>query len=235
MPQGALFYIFSSRDALITEVITHITEQERLTAVLSADMVAEDASLHEVLSEAMLGYLRMLEEDPARELALLEVATHAIRHDRAAVNKQWQTYRSAVADALSYLADRMSITWELPLTQVAHLVTSAIDGLTLSWLTDRDTEAARRNIDVLATAIVTLAALVNALKVVGKKIGDVRIVVSGVGAAGTAIIKLLLAEGATVPFIARYRKPGARTPSALHERSRFTRRAGRWLYLDAVG
>ncbi|MGW0452329.1 MULTISPECIES: TetR/AcrR family transcriptional regulator [Gordonia] len=158
MPQGALFYIFSSRDALITEVITHITEQERLTAVLSADMVADDASLHEVLSEAMLGYLRMLEEDPARELALLEVATHAIRHDRAAVNKQWQTYRSAVADALSYLADRMSITWELPLTQVAHLVTSAIDGLTLSWLTDRDTEAARRNIDVLATAIVTLAA-----------------------------------------------------------------------------
>ena len=154
MPQGALFY----RDALITEVITHITEQERLTAVLSADMAADDASLHEVLSEAMLGYLRMLEEDPARELALLEVATHAIRHDRAAVNKQWQTYRSAVADALSYLADRMSITWELPLTQVAHLVTSAIDGLTLSWLTDRDTEAARRNIDVLATAIVTLAA-----------------------------------------------------------------------------
>ena len=51
--------------------------------------------------------------------------------------------------------------------------------------------------DQHGTAIVTLAALVNALKVVGKKIGDVRIVVSGVGAAGTAIIKLLLAEGAT--------------------------------------
>jgi malate dehydrogenase (oxaloacetate-decarboxylating) len=43
--------------------------------------------------------------------------------------------------------------------------------------------------DQHGTAIVTLAALVNALKVVGKKIGDVRIVVSGVGAAGTAIIK----------------------------------------------
>ena len=86
MPQGALFYIFSSRDALITEVITHITEQERLTAVLSADMVADDASLHEVLSEAMLGYLRMLEEDPARELALLEVATHAIRHDLSLIH-----------------------------------------------------------------------------------------------------------------------------------------------------
>ncbi|MGO1552984.1 NAD-dependent malic enzyme [Micrococcaceae sp. AOP34-BR2-30] len=50
--------------------------------------------------------------------------------------------------------------------------------------------------DQHGTAIVTQAALVNALKVVGKKIEDIRIVVSGVGAAGTAIIKLLQASGA---------------------------------------
>ncbi|HIW45672.1 MAG TPA: NAD-dependent malic enzyme [Candidatus Yaniella excrementigallinarum] len=51
--------------------------------------------------------------------------------------------------------------------------------------------------DQHGTAIVTQAALINALKVVNKNIGDVRIVVSGVGAAGTAIIKLLIASGAT--------------------------------------
>ncbi|OZB83325.1 MAG: NAD-dependent malic enzyme, partial [Microbacterium sp. 14-71-5] len=50
--------------------------------------------------------------------------------------------------------------------------------------------------DQHGTAIVTLAALRNALKVVGKTIGEVRIVVSGVGAAGNAIVQLLLAEGA---------------------------------------
>lgn len=50
--------------------------------------------------------------------------------------------------------------------------------------------------DQHGTAVVVLAALINALKVVDKKIEDVRIVVSGVGAAGTAIIKLLLAQGA---------------------------------------
>ena len=41
-----------------------------------------------------------------------------------------------------------------------------------------------------------LSALINALKIVNKKIEDVRIVVSGVGAAGNAIIRLLLAQGA---------------------------------------
>ncbi|MCD1287173.1 MULTISPECIES: NAD-dependent malic enzyme [unclassified Brevibacterium] len=50
--------------------------------------------------------------------------------------------------------------------------------------------------DQHGTGIVTLAALTNALKVVGKKIEDLRIVVSGVGAAGNAIIRLLQVAGA---------------------------------------
>ncbi|MHA7270862.1 malic enzyme-like NAD(P)-binding protein [Arthrobacter sp. HLT1-20] len=51
--------------------------------------------------------------------------------------------------------------------------------------------------DQHGTAIVTLAALRNALKVVEKKIQDVKIVVAGVGAAGNAIIQLLITQGAT--------------------------------------
>lgn len=50
--------------------------------------------------------------------------------------------------------------------------------------------------DQHGTAIVALAALTNALKVVGKDIGRVRIVMSGAGAAGTAVLKLLLRAGA---------------------------------------
>src|SRR5215212_8909093 len=50
--------------------------------------------------------------------------------------------------------------------------------------------------DQHGTAIVVLAALYNALRVVDKQIAGVKIVMSGAGAAGTAIIKLLLAAGA---------------------------------------
>jgi len=50
--------------------------------------------------------------------------------------------------------------------------------------------------DQHGTAIVTLAALTNALRVVGKRLPDVRIVMSGAGAAGTAILNLLLHAGA---------------------------------------
>ena len=50
--------------------------------------------------------------------------------------------------------------------------------------------------DQHGTAVVTLAGLINALKLTGKKIEEVKIVTSGAGAAGIAIIKLLLSLGA---------------------------------------
>jgi malate dehydrogenase (oxaloacetate-decarboxylating) len=50
--------------------------------------------------------------------------------------------------------------------------------------------------DQHGTAIVVIAALTNALRVVGKDLATARIVVSGVGAAGTAIVRLLHAQGA---------------------------------------
>jgi malate dehydrogenase (oxaloacetate-decarboxylating) len=50
--------------------------------------------------------------------------------------------------------------------------------------------------DQHGTAIVVLAALTNALKLVKKDLANARIVLSGVGAAGTAVAKLLVAKGA---------------------------------------
>jgi malate dehydrogenase (oxaloacetate-decarboxylating) len=49
--------------------------------------------------------------------------------------------------------------------------------------------------DQHGTAIVTLAALVNALRVVGKRVQDVKVLVSGAGAAGVACTDILLAQG----------------------------------------
>ncbi len=49
--------------------------------------------------------------------------------------------------------------------------------------------------DQHGTAVITLAGLTNALKVVGKKKEDVRVVTSGAGAAAIAIVKLLLSAG----------------------------------------
>ena len=49
--------------------------------------------------------------------------------------------------------------------------------------------------DQHGTAVITLAGLTNALKIVGKKIDDIKVVTSGAGAAAIAIVKLLLSAG----------------------------------------
>ena len=51
--------------------------------------------------------------------------------------------------------------------------------------------------DQHGTAVVVLAALINSLKIVEKKIEDLRIVISGVGASGVACAKIMMAAGAT--------------------------------------
>ena len=49
--------------------------------------------------------------------------------------------------------------------------------------------------DQHGTAVVTLAAMMNALKLVGKKLSDIHVVVNGSGAAGIAITRLLMSTG----------------------------------------
>jgi malate dehydrogenase (oxaloacetate-decarboxylating) len=65
--------------------------------------------------------------------------------------------------------------------------------------------------DQHGTAIVVLAALTNALRCVEKSLDDARVVVAGGGAAGTAIVQLLVAAG--VPHILVWDREGILSPS----------------------
>ena len=49
--------------------------------------------------------------------------------------------------------------------------------------------------DQHGTAIVALAGIINALKIVGKKFPDIKVVISGAGASGTSVTKLLMRYG----------------------------------------
>jgi malate dehydrogenase (oxaloacetate-decarboxylating) len=76
--------------------------------------------------------------------------------------------------------------------------------------------------DQHGTAIVVLAALINALRVVDKNIADVRFVISGVGAAGSAIIRLLKRQGATMIV-------GCDSKGAVHDAPEGSSAMRRWL------
>ncbi len=74
--------------------------------------------------------------------------------------------------------------------------------------------------DQHGTAVVILAALINAAKVVQKRMEDLTIVVAGSGAAGTATIKMLLAAG--VRDVIAYDRAGALNRSDRYENTHWT-------------
>ena len=118
-------------------------------------------------------------------------------------------------------------------------ISPAFGGINLEDISaPRCFEIERRVVDALnipvmhddqhGTAIVVLAGLLNAFKVVGKKIAKVQIVISGAGAAGTATANLLYAAGAK-NIIMLDRKgivDGTRTEPHKQELARFTNPKG---------
>jgi malate dehydrogenase (oxaloacetate-decarboxylating) len=75
--------------------------------------------------------------------------------------------------------------------------------------------------DQHGTAIVVLAALTNALRVVGKTMSSVRLVMSGAGAAGSAILRVLLAAGVEDVVVADVEGVIHRNRAGLHESLRW--------------
>jgi len=94
------------------------------------------------------------------------------------------------------------------IVRTVQIIAPAFGGINLEDISaPRCFEVERRLRDLLdipvfhddqhGTAIVVLAALTNALRVVGKKLSGVRIAMAGAGAAGSAVLRLLLASGAS--------------------------------------
>ncbi len=74
--------------------------------------------------------------------------------------------------------------------------------------------------DQHGTAIVTGAGLLNALKVAGKKIGEVKIVINGAGAAGIACVRLFLELGVNVKNVFMFDREGVITKTHKEDHKR---------------
>lgn len=156
MPLGAFNYVFESRDNLLRTLISQIASAER-TAVLSVIEAQPQPTVEAMLRAGLGTYLAMLEQAPERELAVAELSLHGARHDRALVAEQWNSYFETAAESLQRGAELCGVTWMQPVDEIARSLISVLDGLTLTWLTTRDSVAARRHIDFLARSFAALA------------------------------------------------------------------------------
>lgn len=157
MSLASFHYAFESRDELIDEVIRTVVEREQQAIV--PDEIDGDGDLRSILEAGLLRYLDHLRTEPARELAMLELTLYALRsperHPLAAL--QYARYTELAADALDVAAAAGGVRWLLPVRDVARTLVAFTDGLTTTWLVDRDEEAARRVVTAAADALSRMA------------------------------------------------------------------------------
>ncbi|HLS64443.1 MAG TPA: helix-turn-helix domain-containing protein [Ruania sp.] len=153
MSLASFHYAFDSRDELLQLLITEVTAGEQ-AAVLPAERAGK--SLEQLLIEGLTGYLEHLRADPQREQAMLELTQYAIRSRPELAAQQYGRYQEIASAALQLAAAETGTCWRVPVPTVARLLVHVTDGLTLTWLVDRDEHAARQTIAAAATALMAL-------------------------------------------------------------------------------
>lgn len=161
MSLASFHYAFESRDELIDELILTVVARERQAIGPDelAAAVAAGATLPELLEAGLLRYFEHLRADPEHEQAMLELTQYALRsperHPLAAA--QYGRYVALVVEALELAAELCGASWRLPVEHVARVLVAFTDGLTLTWLVDRDDEAAARVAAAAADALSRMA------------------------------------------------------------------------------
>jgi len=156
MPLASFHYAVSSRDELLRDVVELVVADEGTAA---ATFLERAATPRDAIQLALTGYLDHVKSDPGNEQAMFELTQYALRtpHLSDLPAEQYRSYHALAAGLLEAGADALHIQWTIPVPDLARLLVTLTDGLTLAWLADRDDAAAARAIDHAADAIASFA------------------------------------------------------------------------------
>ena len=158
MPLGSFHYAVPSRDELLRDVVELVVADEGDAAL--AGLLSDAVDPHDAIRRTLTAYLDHVRAEPGREQAMFELTQYALRSreldDLPA--EQYARYHALAAEVLTAAEAHLGIRWTVPVTELARLVVTITDGITLAWLADRDDAAALRTIDLATDALAPFAA-----------------------------------------------------------------------------
>lgn len=162
VPQSGLFYAFDNRDEILAAVVEYGIDQqlEALTARISVlDDLADSAAPapEMVLRAGFEAFAGDIVGNATREYALISLGLYARRTpDLESLAKHLYTaYADLVVRMLSEGARIGGFEWAVPLTEIAPVVISLTDGLTLGYVMTGDQDAMNRTVDAAVRVLTT--------------------------------------------------------------------------------
>ena len=156
MPLASFHYVFHSRDELISDLIRYVVDNEALAAQAALSI---EADLRTTIRNGFQAFMDLVASDPLREQAMLELTQYALRTPELgdSARLQYDSYYRAASGILEAVAGQLGIQWKRPIPEMARILITFTDGLTMGWLVDRDMAATERVIDFAADALAALA------------------------------------------------------------------------------
>jgi AcrR family transcriptional regulator len=165
---GLVSYCFGSKEELTLAMATRIVQElvEHTDPVNDPDRDGtspvkdgpEPDGIGPVLRGALAAMWQQVERTPGRQLLTYEITTLALRDPGldGVAKQQYATTVALATDVLDRAAQTAGVTWTRDLDHVAGLVVMAIDGATLRWLVDHDSDAALARLGDIADLLTTM-------------------------------------------------------------------------------
>ncbi|WP_066909355.1 TetR/AcrR family transcriptional regulator [Millisia brevis] len=153
MGQALVLQLAGSIDTLVDLIVTQMDEPP-----------SGQSGLRDLLYRGLMAMWAHIESVPNRELLTYEITCYALRSrpsgSEASSRIAEEQYRVMDAQAFEFLDRAAALTrttWTEPLVDLARMTILSIDGFVLRWLVDRDAEAVRRQIELLAGRLAAAA------------------------------------------------------------------------------
>jgi AcrR family transcriptional regulator len=155
-PLASLHYCFSSREELLEEAGRRITDQ---AVTFVRDAFIDENDLHATVAGLLRAFWQGVEDHPEAELVGYELRQYALRQPgvRELAQHRLAHYLDVQEELLHLVADKVGITWTVPVDILTRYIHSSLDGLSLTWLVDQDSARSGQVLDLIADYIVACA------------------------------------------------------------------------------
>ncbi|HEX3782550.1 MAG TPA: TetR family transcriptional regulator [Pseudonocardiaceae bacterium] len=149
MQLGFFHYCFHTKQELLLQVIDTINQRNVTTA---AQAVQRGRGLKETVLGGLRAYWADVELNPGAHQVTYELTQYALRTAglEDVARRQYEGYLVTVSEFLANAAEATRMEWATPIEVLARYVHNVLDGATLAWIVNRDSEMAWQVLEQLA-------------------------------------------------------------------------------------
>lgn len=150
---GVLHYCFSSQAEMLEEAATRLTDRR---AAAAREAFASGTDLRASIADSLRTFWQGVEAAPGEEQAGFELTQHALRHAgfEKVARRQYAHYLKVLNEFLDAAAQAAEVRFTVPTPVLARYINALLDGVSMCWLVERDSEHAGEVLDLLTDFLV---------------------------------------------------------------------------------